>query len=204
MSTNSADRYTGCDSPVRVEKIDLDPALQEARVRRDAVALFDHDDVARDELGHLDLLSLPIPDDRGLRGQVPTQRLDGAFRLSLLDEGEAGVQDDDREDRDRQRRSPRDERQSGRDPEEERQRMRQLDGQLPRPAASSSPLELVRAVRDQAPLRLAARQSVGARAQVAQEKRDGLARIAHRKHIPHGGRLGAHPLSMVVELRGKP
>ncbi len=80
---------TGIDSPVRVEHVDLDRALDQARVGGDAVALLDQQDVAGDELAASTSAACAVAEHLRVRRQVGLERLDGALGLLLLDEGEA-------------------------------------------------------------------------------------------------------------------
>jgi hypothetical protein len=68
--------------------------------------------------------------------------------LPLLRKSEDGVENDDRNDGETQRRKSGGKRQRRGDPEEEREWMRQLARQLPGPAAAATFRELVGAVRD--------------------------------------------------------
>ena len=74
---------------------------------------------------------------------------------------------------------PRDEGKRGGDPQEERERMRHLPGELPRPADPGVPRQLVRAVRDEAALRITTGEPLGTRTEVAQKQVDGLAGVAN-------------------------
>jgi hypothetical protein len=106
--------------------------------------------------------------------------------LPLLRKSEAGVENDDRDDRHPQRRQSCGERQGSSDPEEEREWMYYLPGELPWPAAATLSRQLVGAVGDKASLGLAAREPLGMRPEVTQEEVDRLARIANADI----GRLG--------------
>ena len=135
-------------------EVDLERALQEACIGRDRVALLDHDHVAGHERARLDPLLPAVAHDARLHRQVAAKRLDRVLGLALLREREHGVEDDDDDDRDAEGRQPRDERQCGGDPQEEREGMRHLSRELSRPAPSASSGQLVRAVSDEAPLGL--------------------------------------------------
>ena len=82
-------------------RVDLDAALQEPRVGRDAIAFGDHQDVAGHELGRVDRLAPRTPDHRRARREVTAEELDRSLRLLLLHEREHRVEHDDRDDRSR-------------------------------------------------------------------------------------------------------
>ena len=124
--------------------VDLDRALDQPRVGGDSLALGDREDVARNEPGGVDLVELAVAEHPRLRRQVAPQRLDRALGLPLLGESEAGVEDDHDDDGDRHRGDPRHRSESGRAPEQQRQRMRELPRQLARPAPGGASLQLVR------------------------------------------------------------
>ena len=54
VSRSSGERYTGCDSPVSVERSISSAALEQAGVGRDAVALREQEHVAGTRLGRVD------------------------------------------------------------------------------------------------------------------------------------------------------
>ena len=160
-------------------QIDLERSVDEASVDRDAIALVEYHDIARHEAPGLDLQRLSVSNRRRHRREVALERFHGALGLTLLHERERRVEHDDDEDRDAEWRHPRDERKCSRDPEEERERMRDLPCELLRPPRARSALELVRAVLDKTARRLAAGEPAGTRLQVPEEELHGLAgRIA--------------------------
>ena len=160
-------------------EVDLERSVEEAGVDRDAIPLLDHHDIARHEAPRLDLERMSVADRRRHRREVALQGFHGALGVTLLHERERRVEHDDDEDRDTERWHPRDEGKRGRDPEEERERMRDLPCELLRPADARSTRELVRAVLDKAAGGLAAGEPAGTGLQVPEEELHGLAgRIA--------------------------
>ena len=150
-------------------EVDLERAAQQPGVGGDAIALLDHQDVAGHEPGGLDDLPLTVAHDGGVRRQVGLERLDRALGLALLRERERRVDDDHDDDRDRHRHDPRRPGQTRGRPQQQRQRVRELRRELPRPAPATAAPQLVGAVDDQPPRRLAVRQPPRPGAQVAQQ-----------------------------------
>ena len=117
-----------------------------------------------------------------MRRQVAAQRLDRPLGMPLLGEREHRVEDDHGDDRDAERQRPGDDREAGRRPEEQGERVRELLAELGRPGRAAPALQLVAAVDGEAALDLALRQAARAGAQVAVEKlersaRSGLERV---------------------------
>ena len=110
-------------------------------------------------------------------GQERLKRLDRPLGLVLLCEGEGGVDEDDDDDRDRDRHYPGRPRQPGRRPQQQRERVRELCGELARPAPPATAPELVGPVDDQPSFRLTVREPARIRAQVAQQQLDALGRL---------------------------
>jgi hypothetical protein len=75
--------------------------LQQPAVRRDRVALADHENVTRNHLVRGDPPLLGVPHHRGTRSGHPLQRRDGLLGLALLDEAEDAVGHHDQGDDDR-------------------------------------------------------------------------------------------------------
>ena len=71
-----------------------------AAVRRDGVTGLEQDDVAGHELGGVQHDELAVAHDLGLRGAHLLQGREGLLALSLLNDAEGGVDDDDRHDDD--------------------------------------------------------------------------------------------------------
>ena len=105
-----------------------------------------------------------------MRRQVALEGLHRALGLPLLQEGERRVQEDDADDRRRQHGRARNKGQQGGDPEEERERMRQLAGHLAGPPPAGWTSELVRALGEEPPLGLAAREAAGGRSEMPQQQ----------------------------------
>ena len=154
--------------------VHLDGALEQPRIRRDAVALVEQENVAGHEQPRLDHLAPAVAQDARLRREVERERLDRALGLPLLQERERRVEQDHADDRGRQHGRPGHEREQGGDPEEEREGMGQLAEQLAGPAAAAGARELVRALGQQPPLGLAAGEALRSRPQVPQEEADRL------------------------------
>ena len=70
--------------------------------------------------------------------------------------------------------------------------MGELLRELPRPAPAAAALELVRPVGDEPPRGLAARQALGARAEVAKEQLERLARLGPRIGRGHDSIVRVH------------
>ena len=112
-------------------QVDLDAPGEQSRVRRDAVALLDHQHVSWHQPRGLDRLLL-------LRRAAPSrspagsgQRLDRSLGLQLLGEREARVDQDHHDDRDGDRDDPRRPGQRRGDPEEQRERVDELRARAP-------------------------------------------------------------------------
>jgi len=126
--------------------VDLDRALDQARVGAQPVALVDQQQVPRHQLARVDLDPLAAAADARPRGQVLAQRLGRALGLQLLAEGEEGVEHDHRDDRRRQGEHPGGRREPGGEPEQQRQRVRELERQVAQPARPLAALDQVGAV----------------------------------------------------------
>lgn len=122
------------------------------------VALFQENQVTRDEPGHIHRLPPPVTDDASLFGEVGRKRLDRPLGLVLLQQGEDGVHQDHGQDRPAQHRHPCHERQSARAPQKQRQRVQELSGEQPKQRAFLAPADLVGPVHRQPTNRLAPRQ----------------------------------------------
>ena len=99
------------------------------------VALREQQHVAGHERARVDRLSPAVAEHERLLRQVAAQRLDRALGLPLLREREDSVEHDHGDDRAAEHRRARDEGERRRDPEQQRERVRELLRQLPRPAA---------------------------------------------------------------------
>ena len=119
--------------PAQGRRVDLHRPGQQAGVGGDAVALGQHEDVARHHLCRGDGPDLPVPPDLRERWQVATQSFDRAACLAFLDEREQGIQQDHRHDGPCQLRGPGDDRQHRREHEQHGQRLGELAGERPRP-----------------------------------------------------------------------
>jgi hypothetical protein len=105
--------------------------LDEAQVSRDAVTRREHHHVAEHHLGRLHADGSPVaPDRHPDRQQVP-QALGGPLRTLLLEEREAGVQDDHEADRHAELGHARHHGQHGGDPQHQREEVGQLTEQMP-------------------------------------------------------------------------
>ena len=87
-SCRSAERSTGCDSPGQRREVDVERALEEARVGRDPVALGEQQDVAGHERRARRRLPVPVAEHRAPGRAGSAQRLDRALGLPLLHERE--------------------------------------------------------------------------------------------------------------------
>ena len=126
--------------------VHLDGTVDQARVRREPVALGEQDEVPGHEGRRLHLHRAPLATDAGAGRQVTLEGLGGLLGLELLEEGENGVQDYDRDDGDRERDSPSDDGQRRGRPEEEREGVCELAGELPKAIRALPAPDLVRAV----------------------------------------------------------
>ena len=160
--------------PGQRREIDVERPLEQPCVRRDPVTLRSR----RTSPG----TSVPRRPSLAARPGAPAPAAGGSARSASIarsawrscDECEDGVEDESRPRSRRRVRRTTDEGESGREPEQKRQRVGELLHELARPADAAAPAEFVPPVDDQAALRLAAREAVRTRAQVAQ-KRDRLA-----------------------------
>ena len=151
-------------------RIDLHRARDQPRVGGEAIALADQQQVARHQLCDFDLDRLfPAPYPRPRR-QVLAQRLGGPLRLQLLGEGEDGVEDDHRDDRRRQGEDPGGGGKRRGDPEQQRQRVGELQPQVAEVARPPAPLDLVRPVLLEPPARLARGEAGAARPQMPEDQ----------------------------------
>ena len=78
VSIRSAERYTGCDSPVSAERSSSTPPVEQPGVGRDRGRLPEDDDVAGHEARRVDVLLRPVADRRspgaGGSGAAPRPR----------------------------------------------------------------------------------------------------------------------------------
>jgi hypothetical protein len=88
-------------------------------------------------------------------GQVAGQRLARPLGLQLLHEREGGVEQDHEQHRDRHRPVAHSQRQPRGQPQQQRERVCQLTGELTRPLDASAPAQLVDPVLQQPPRSLA-------------------------------------------------
>ena len=141
---SSAERKTGCDSPVSVERSTSSAPVEQPRIGGDAVALREQQHVAGDELAsRRPACARPSRSTGACCGRKRAQRLDRPLGLALLREREGGVEDDHRQDRAAEHRRTADEGEAGREPEQKRERVGELLRELPRPADAAAPHELV-------------------------------------------------------------
>ena len=132
--TAAALRTTGCDSPVRAAmSTSSEPSISRASADRRSPSAEQHH-VAGHEHRRRDLRLGAVPPHARLRRQQLLERLGGALGLQLLRVGERGVQQDHRHDRERERPVAAGQRQRGRHPQQQRERMRELARQLTQPA----------------------------------------------------------------------
>jgi len=150
-------------------EVEHERAVDDPGVGGDAVALGDDQDVARYEVGGLDLAPHPVAHHPGGRGEERGQRVDGPFGLPLLHEGERGVEQDHGEHRERQRGRPAHPRQHRRHTQQHHQRLGELLQQITGPARATLPGQLVRPIDDQPARSLPPGQASGRRPQVAEE-----------------------------------
>ena len=169
-SIRSAERNTGADSPVSVDRsTSTAPAIRRMSAATRSPSSTS-DDIARDELGagiRCGARRRAAPD---LLGRNCGEGLDGSLRLHLLDQRERGVQRDHEQHRDRHRLAADRERQCGGEPQQQRERVGQLARDLGGPCGPAAALELVRAVLEQAPPGLLAAQPVAVAAEIAQQE----------------------------------
>ena len=173
VSGSPASRVTGTDSPVSAD-VSIWRARDQPRVGGDAVALRQHHDIAGNELAGLDETAATVTQNGDVLGQERSERLDGALGLPLLEQREGRVQQDDADDRPGQDRRSGEPGERGSRPEQESERMRELLRDVTPPAAPAATHDLIRAVADQPALDLAARQPLGARAQIREQPSLGL------------------------------
>ena len=164
-------------------EVDLDAATEEACVGGDPVALADDDDVAGHERGRVDDADVAVANDGRLLREIALERLDSPARLPLLGEGEDGVEQDHRDDRRAEHRRARDEGETGRDPEQQGQRVDQLVEDLARPLAAPAAAQLVRPVGEEPARSLALGQPFRADAEIEQKSLDRLPRIARQRGL---------------------
>ncbi len=170
-------RHPGIDSvgaavdrhrfPGQFRQIHLDTAGEQARVRADAVAFGDDKDISWHDTGRLDLGDLAVTHDLRSYRQIGGQCLHRLLGVPFLGERERRVDQDDDDDRDRDRDDADHPGETGRGPQQQRQRVGELAGQIPSPAASASPPQHVRSVVDKTPFGLASGESGAAAAQIA-------------------------------------
>ena len=161
--------------------VDLQPPADDPCVGRHPVALLEEQDVADDHGARIDDLAAALAQDGHLRRQVRGKRLDGSLGLALLEQGEARVQQDDGDDGAGEYRRAGEPREHGRGPQEERERMDELDEDLMQPAPAAAPDDLVRPIDEQAPLGLACRQPVPARAERGEQQLFAGQRVRRRR-----------------------
>jgi hypothetical protein len=164
--------------PGQHREVHFERALEQAGVRRDPVARCEDEHIARDEAPGVYLTPAAVPHDRRPGRQVLLQSLHRPLGLLLLDEREHRVEHDHGDDRDSDRRRDRDERERRRNPQEKGKRMRELSSELPRPLPADASAQLVRAVDDEPPLRLAAREPAFRSLEMTKQHRQRSARIA--------------------------
>src|SRR5581483_675694 len=163
--------------PRQRREVHLDGSVEYTRVGGDAISLDDDEEVSWNERGSVDQLSPAVANHGRLWWQVAAQSLDRPLRLTLLRKREERVQDDHGHDRlPTHRRAPENRQHSGQ-PEQQRQRVRQLICELTRPPPAAPTQELVATVRDQPPLRLACRQPTRSRLQRLRERLDRPSRV---------------------------
>ena len=145
----------------------------------------------------------PGPGSRQERGQ----RLDRPFGLPLLHERERGVEQDHRDDRDRQRRIPPAQASTAASPQQHRQRLGELREQLRPASAGPGPGQLVRAVRQPAgarppgrPTRREVRRSRNSRATGSRGSALRPACSAGATAVGGAGLDGERPEAVVTEL----
>ena len=170
-------------------QIDIDCPIEQPGVRRDPIALLDQEHVAGHKRAGVDLLPTTVPEYVGLLGEVAPKGFDGLLCLALLDEGEEGVEQHDRHDRDCERGRTADQREHSGHPEQQRKRVYELLRELPWPARTPASRQLVGSVCDEPPISLAACKTLGAGAKIAQQSFDRFARI----HVDAVARIRLHP-----------
>ena len=115
---------------------------------------LDKEEVAGHQTTRLHDLMLPVFDHLGLRGQELRECFDCPFRLHLLHEGKAGVEQDHDHDGERDGHDPRDSRKRSGADRQQRERMCQLVRKLTWPAPSAATPQLIRPELNESPLRL--------------------------------------------------
>ena len=134
----------------------------------------------------------PLATDAGMGRQVTLEGLGGLLGLQFLDEGEDGVQDYDRNDGDRERDCPSyDGKRRGR-PEEERERVGELAGELPKSTLALPAPDFVRAVLLEAAGGFPVREALPTGSEVPEEQIQPLLRI--HAHALWGFGVLAHAL----------
>ena len=91
--------------------------LDQTRIGRYGIALFEDHEIAGNQFGGRDLHGLPIPDDSGIVRNHLLEGFGGLLSAELLPEGEDRVDEDDCEDRPSELGHPADEREDAADPE---------------------------------------------------------------------------------------
>ena len=179
MSANSGERSTGCDSPVKVDRsTSTAPASRRASAETRSPSANSSTSPGTSARASI-TPALPVAaDSESLLGQVAGQRLDRPFCLQLLCEREQGIEHDHGDDRSHRAPGvPTDEGERPGEPEQQRERMDKLCGELARPASAAASAQLVRPICDEATLRFTTGEPLWARPQISQEEIDRLPRV---------------------------
>ncbi len=158
-------------------EVHLDPAAEQPRIGRYAVAFLDHEHVAGHEARRLDDLLVSVAEHLRVRGQELRQRLDRPLRVNLLGEREARVDHDDRDDCDGHGHDSRRPGEGRRRPEQQGKGMGELARQLPRPSPPGPAHQHVGPVLQKPALCLTRGQARSCRLQVSQQQVGSLGRI---------------------------
>jgi hypothetical protein len=120
-------------------KVELDRALDQPDVGRYPLSLLQPDDVTRHQLRCINCDQMPVSHHGGPLRQIRRQRLDGALSLTLLDQGHGRVDHDHEYHGDPDRTVADRELKTGRDPQQQRQRLDELGSHLREPTSPFVP-----------------------------------------------------------------